>query len=67
MGSFEEDDESLCCYSFTKVSLVVQTNLSLVDSIGSVDRPVRDIGFIKRVVDVGFGIRRLHRWGLVAG
>ena len=47
--------------------LVDQANLSLKDSIGSVDRPVREIGFIKRVVDLGFEIRRLLRWGLVAG
>ena len=46
--------------------LVEQANLSLVDSIGSVDRPVREIGFIKHVVDLGFGIRRLLHWGLVA-
>ena len=45
----------------------MQTNLSLVDSIGSVDRPVKEICFIKRVVELGFGIRRLLRWGFVAG
>ena len=47
--------------------LVEQANLSLKDSIGSVDRPVREIGFIERVVDLGFGIRRLLHWGFVAG
>ena len=46
---------------------VEQANLSLKDSIGSVDREVREIGFIERVVDLGFEIRRLLRWGLVAG
>ena len=46
---------------------VEQANLSFEDSIGSVDRPVREIGFIKHVVDLGFEIRRLLRWGLVAG
>ena len=47
--------------------LVDQANLSLVDSIGSVDLPVGEFGFIKRVVDLGFGIRRLLHWGFVAG
>ena len=47
--------------------LVVLANLSLVDSIGSVDRPVREIGFIERVFDLGFEIRRLLRWVFVAG
>ena len=54
---------SSCSYSLTAVILVDQANLSLNDSIGSVDRPVREIGFIKRVVDLGFEIRRLLRWG----
>jgi len=47
--------------------LVVLANLSLVDSIGSVDWLVREIGFIERVVDLGFEIRRLLRWVFVAG
>ena len=69
MGSSAEDDVSLlvATLSLHAVILVEQANLSLKDSIGSVDRPVREIGFLKRVVDLGFGIRRLLRGGFVAG